>query len=82
MSRNKGHYDSRLFLGGYDEDLIQKPISYHKVIRKSWWTLSLDKLLINGKDSGFCDEDIKCEIIMDTGASLMATPPTIYEEFI
>lgn len=38
--------------------------------------------MIDGKDSKLCTHDVKCEIIMDTGASLMATPPELYEEFI
>ena len=55
---------------------------YHEVIRKTWWTLKLDKVLINGENSGICDIETECEIIMDTGASLMASPPLLYEPLI
>jgi len=64
-----------MFLGGYDTNFFKGKLNFHKVVRKSWWTLSLDKVLINGKDSKLCNDKVKCEVIMDTGASLMATPP-------
>jgi len=66
---------SELFLGGYDEKLIEGPINYHPVVKKTWWTLNLDRVLINGQDSLLCTSSTKCKIIMDTGSSLMASPP-------
>ncbi len=50
-------------------------LHFHKVVRKSWWTLNLEKVFINNQDTGLCGSKTSCEIIMDTGASLMATPP-------
>ncbi len=38
--------------------------------------------MLNGEDTGLCNEETSCEIIMDSGASLMATPPNMYSEFI
>lgn len=82
LSRVHGQNDSKLFLGGYSEKFYEGEIVFHKVIRKTWWTLRLSKVLINQVDSGLCSEETECEIIMDTGASLMATPPSMYESFV
>ena len=71
-----------MFLGGYDTNFFEGALNFHKVVRKSWWTLSLDKVKIGGKDTNLCNKKTKCEIIMDTGASLMATPPQMYSTFI
>ena len=71
-----------MFLGGYDKDYYVEKMNFHKVVRKSWWTLGLEKVLINGVDSELCGSKTHCEIIMDTGASLMATPPQMYSKFI
>lgn len=74
---------SMLILGGIDESLFSGELHYHPVIRKSWWTLSLDRVLLDGVDSGLCDQDgRRCQIIMDSGASLMATPPQVFNEFM
>lgn len=73
---------SFLFLGGWDKTLFSGDLQFHRVIRKSWWTLSLEKVLLDGEDTGLCNDDTKCQIIMDSGASLMATPPQLFGEFM
>ena len=75
LSRNKEKMPSQLLLGGFNSSLIAGPIEYFPVVKKSWWTLKLDKVLINGIDSFLCTPQRDCKIIMDTGSSLMATPP-------
>ena len=83
LSRNLELKSSRMFLGGYDTNFFDvKTLSFHRVIRKSWWTLNLEKVFIGGKDTGLCNKEDNCEIIMDTGASLMATPPGMYSDFL
>lgn len=82
LSRDKSKDHSKFFLGGFDHNFVKGKIIYHRVVRKTWWTLSLDKVLLNGADTGLCNPQTKCEIIMDTGASLMATPPKMYPKFL
>lgn len=82
LSRETTGSQSKLFLGGFDEDCFEGDLVYHDVIRKTWWTLKLSKVLLNGVDINICNDQNPCEIIMDTGASLMATPPSLYPEFI
>lgn len=81
--REQGRDTSLLILGGIDESLFSGDLQYHPVIRKSWWTLRLDRVLVGGVDSELCDDrDKQCQIIMDSGASLMATPPQVFNEFM
>ena len=86
-STKKTHHESDqpssyLFLGGWDNTLFSGDLQFHPVIRKSWWTLNLEKVLLDGEDTGLCNKHTKCEIIMDSGASLMATPPQLFAEFM
>ena len=74
---------SMLILGGWDNSLFSGSLHFHPVVRKSWWTLSLDKVLLDGIDTNFCDKENRpCQIIMDSGASLMATPESVFNSFI
>ena len=81
---------SKFYLGGFDTSCIEdglglSDINYHPVVKKTWWTLNLDKVQLryNGKvkDTELCSEFAnegehnKCMVIMDTGSSLQATPP-------
>lgn len=53
-----GHKASRFWLGGVNMDYIldgkEENIIYHDVVKKSWWTLKLDAVLIDGIDTGLC----------------------------
>lgn len=73
---------SKFALGGYNEKYIKGKLQWHPVIRKTWWTLKLDAVLLNGKDTELCNDKTKCEVIMDTGSSLMATPPWALNPFL
>jgi hypothetical protein len=55
------------------------------VVKKTWWTLALDQVLIGDVDIGLCDsksEGEECKIIMDSGSSLLATPPKMLSPFL
>jgi len=78
ISRNEPK-SSRFWLGGVNMDYIkEKEITdWHPVVYKAWYSLSLDKVLLNGKDTGLCKpHDIatpnldKCILIMDSGSTL------------
>jgi hypothetical protein len=81
---------SRFWLGGVNEKYIKgypnHHINYHSVILKSWWTLKLDQILVNGQDTGFCSltpETLSqsCAIIIDSGTSNMAAPTETLPKF-
>lgn len=71
FNKDAGNFDSQLILGGVDKTLHQGEISYNKVIDEFYWTIQMEKILINGEDSGICD---KCKAIIDTGTSLITGP--------
>ena len=74
---------SMLILGGWDSSLFSGTLNFHPVVRQSWWTLNLDRVLLDGIDTNLCDKDNRqCQIIMDSGASLMATPVSVFNSFI
>jgi hypothetical protein len=54
----KGHKSSRFWLGGVNLQYIKnadpKQITWHNVVKKTWWTLKLDKVYIGKKDTGLC----------------------------
>lgn len=88
----KGYKSSRFWLGGvnlqYIKDADQNKINWHPVIKKKWWTLKLDQVLVDGKDSGLCSAVAtknpahNCAIIMDSGTSSMAAPSQTYQDFM
>lgn len=86
ISRN-GYGSSRFWLGGANKNYIKdQNINYHKVVLKRWWTLRLDKVLVNGIDTKLCstqpsNANQKCGIIMDSGTSTMAVPSNSFSAF-
>ena len=75
-------YQSKLFFGGFPKNYALDPNpTFHPVIEKSWWTLELTAVKLNGKDSGLC-RNKSCGIIIDTGSSSLATPDEDYEAFM
>jgi hypothetical protein len=81
---------SRFWLGGVNEKYIlnypNHQINYHNVVIKSWWTLKLDQILVNGQDTGLCSltpllKSQKCAIIIDSGTSNMAAPTEVLPKF-
>ena len=79
ISRGK-KLQSKLFFGGYPEEYAKSEPTYHLVIQKTWWTLNLDAVKLNGQETGFCREK-NCGVIIDTGCSGLATPQEDYDEF-
>ena len=49
-----GKEKSALILGGWDNSLFSGELHFHPVVRKSWWTLTLDQVLLDGEDTGLC----------------------------
>lgn len=82
-----GYGTSRFWLGGVNKGYIKDDkIDYHDVILKKWWTLKLDNVLVDGKDTNLCSPDPKkdserCGIIMDSGTSNMAAPSNSFDKF-
>ena len=63
---------SEFTLGGYNADLIEGDVHWHKVVDKYYWSLEAQNILIGGKDIGLCDRG--CRVLADTGTSIMTAP--------
>lgn len=68
LNKNK---ESQLTIGGYDEKFIDGTINYHNLVEEIYWTIKMEKILINGQDSKLCNN---CKAIIDTGTSLITGP--------
>lgn len=62
---------SVLTIGNIDRSLYTGEINYHKVIKKFYWTIKMDKILVDGKETDLCQN---CKAIIDTGTSLITGP--------
>ena len=62
---------SVLTLGDVDKSLYKGEIAYHKVLTKFYWTIKMDKILVDGKETDLCQN---CKAIIDTGTSLITGP--------
>ena len=71
FSKREDNLDSQLILGGVDKTLHQGDIHYNDVIDKFYWTIRMDKILVDGEDVGVCNN---CKAIIDTGTSLITGP--------
>ncbi|KAM3178085.1 hypothetical protein ACTXT7_003277 [Hymenolepis weldensis] len=59
-----------LMLGGYNESLIDGPITYAPITREAFWEFHTDKIEVNSQD--LCKGG--CAAIADTGTSLITGP--------
>ena len=71
FSKREDNLDSQLILGGVDKTLHQGDIHFNDVIDKFYWTIKMDKILVDGEDIGVCNN---CKAIIDTGTSLITGP--------
>jgi len=72
LQRDVDIADSKIIFGGYDEDLLIKPISWGGVVSNDYWMIKGDNILVGGKDLGLCATP--CYFIMDTGTSILTGP--------
>ena len=78
LSKSQGSVRSQLILGGFDENLIDGEVVYHDLLEEYYWTIELEKILIDGQDSNLCH---KCKAIIDTGTSLITGPSKAISQF-
>ena len=75
LDRTSGGSDSKLILGGFDEDLFKSDtLHYHSVVSEYYWMLALDRIWLDDVDTGICNEDEPCFAVLDTGTTLLTGP--------
>jgi len=73
--------ESKLSLGGYDEDHLDGDVHWNNVIdpELGHWTIRIKSVRMGDISVPFCNEG--CKAVMDTGTSLMAVPSNAFSEF-
>lgn len=71
LTKSNGKLQSELTIGGYNEDLVDGELFYHELLEEFYWTVKMERILINGIDSNLCHN---CKAIIDTGTSLITGP--------
>ena len=70
----KGEHYGRVFWGGSDPTYYHPPMSYVRVLSKTYFNVSMDRIAVRGRGS-FCEDN--CFAIVDTGVSLIGGPTSI-----
>ncbi|XP_051125858.1 aspartic proteinase A1-like isoform X2 [Andrographis paniculata] len=64
-----------IVFGGVDKHHFKGKHTYVPVTQKGYWQFDMGDVLIDGKESGFCNGG--CSAIADSGTSLLAGPTTL-----
>jgi len=67
-----------LILGGYNPANFTGAITWNPLTGKDYWRFNLTDVLIGGQSQGYCKGG--CQVIADTGTSLLAGPSAIVAE--
>lgn len=77
---SKGATGSSLILGGTDEQYYSGDITYIPVAKAAmvlpYWLISASDIKVAGKSTKACGFLFGCEMVVDTGTSLLAGPPS------
>jgi len=75
-----GKTGSTLVLGGTDSSLYTGEIQYFPVAMAAkllpYWLVSASDIKIDGKSAGACSRFVGCEMVVDTGTSVLVGPPS------
>ena len=55
---------------------------WHDVVIKTFWSLNLDDIKINGVPMNICEGKTNCLVTPDSGTTEMTMPSWAYEKFI
>ncbi|KAK1368337.1 Aspartic proteinase [Heracleum sosnowskyi] len=64
-----------IVFGGVDPKHFTGKHTYVPVTRKGYWQFDMGEVLIDGKETGFCEKE--CSAIADSGTSLLAGPTSV-----
>jgi cathepsin D len=77
---------STMVLGGTDPKFHSTPLQYIPVARAAkilpYWLVSASDILVDGKSIGACGWILGCEMVVDTGTSVLAGPPDAVNDLL
>ncbi|EGR30663.1 WD repeat protein [Ichthyophthirius multifiliis] len=74
LNREDESDESFLSFGKVDKKLVDGEINYHKVSNPMYWTIQAENFLLDGNDIGLCSDDHKCNLVIDSGTSIVTGP--------
>lgn len=81
-----GKTGSTLTLGGTDDSLHTGDFTYVPLAKAGkilpYWLISASDIKVGGKSAGACSWLVGCEMVVDTGTSILAGPPSAMDSLI
>lgn len=75
MDRKDESTESFVGFGEIDKHIVDGEIDYHSVTNPLYWTIQAEGFLMDNYDIGLCSHDHKCNLVIDSGTSIIAGPP-------
>ncbi|KAK1379023.1 Aspartic proteinase [Heracleum sosnowskyi] len=76
LNRHTGEEEGgEIVFGGVDSEHYEGEHTYVPVTQKGYWQFKMGEVLIDGKETGYCEEG--CSAIADSGTSLLAGPTAV-----
>jgi len=69
-----------LSIGGVDPERYEGDFNWNDVTRQAYWQIKMDKFDVQGTNVTACDQSDGCQVIIDSGTSLLAVPSNLADE--
>jgi cathepsin D len=81
LNRNKDEEaGGELSIGGVDPDRYEGDFNWNDITRQAYWQINMDAFSIQGTNVSACSQSNGCQVIIDSGTSLLAVPSNLADE--
>jgi len=81
LDRNKDdEAGGELSIGGVDPDRYEGDFNWNAITRQAYWQINMDAFSIQGTNVTACSQSNGCQVIIDSGTSLLAVPSNLADE--
>jgi len=81
LNRNKDEEaGGELSIGGVDPERYEGDFNWNDVTRQAYWQIKMDKFEVQGSNVTACSQAGGCQVIVDSGTSLLAVPSNLADE--